>query len=236
MIHNSFSDWPQIYTYILEYEQRGIVTRTFRRLDPERQEAILQAILDESMENGPGAINIKKVADRADVAIGSLYQYFGNRAGLMNFSIELCVRLLTDAFEQFKPFLIGMPLREALSAYLLGGMEWSRTMLGLIQFFGRAAYQGDPALIERVVRPVAMAMRDTTHAILLAARERGEVRPDLDIEAATRTVNAWSICVADSQILPYLNTYFQVTDEEVSFERALQSLLDILEHGISIKE
>jgi TetR/AcrR family transcriptional regulator len=233
MVHNSFSDWPQVYNYILEYEQKGIVTRTFRRLDPQRQEAIVHAILDEAMEKGPAAINIKQVADRAGVSIGSLYQYFGNREGLMNFSIELCVRLLTDAFDQFKPFLTAMPLREALSAYLLGGMEWSRTMLGLIQFFGRAAYQGDQALTERVVKPVAIAMRDTTHDILLAARERGEIRPDLDIEAATRTVNAWIICVADSQMLPYLNAYFQVSDETVSFERSMQSLLDILERGIS---
>jgi TetR/AcrR family transcriptional regulator len=234
MVHNSFSDWPQIYTYILDFEQKGIVTRTFRRLDPVRQEAIVQAILDEALEKGPSEINIKQVASRAGVSIGSLYQYFGNRDGLMSFSIELCVRLLTDAFDQFKPYLTAMPLREALGAYLTGGMEWSQTMLGLIQFFGRAAYQGNPELAEKVVRPVAVAMRDTTRDILLAARERGEIRPDLDLDAATRTVNAWIICVADSQMLPYLNTYFQVSDGVVSFERALQSLFDILERGLMV--
>ncbi len=75
-------EWIQVHTIILELERAGVVTRTFRRLDPERQQAIVQAILDEALEKGPASINIKKVAKRAGVALGSLYQYFGSRAGL----------------------------------------------------------------------------------------------------------------------------------------------------------
>jgi len=62
-----------------------VVTRTFRRLDPERQQAIVYAILDVTIEKGPALLNIKKVAGRAGVAVGSLYQYFGSREGLMSF-------------------------------------------------------------------------------------------------------------------------------------------------------
>ena len=69
------TEWTQITARILEFEQAGLVTRTFRRLDPQRQQAVLVAILDEAIEKGPAAINIKQVAERAGVAIGSLYQY-----------------------------------------------------------------------------------------------------------------------------------------------------------------
>ncbi len=105
--------------------------------------------------------------------------------------------------------------------------------MGLIQFFGRAAYQGDPALAEKVVRPVADAMRLTIREILVAAQSRGELRSDLDLEAAARAVNAWMIALGDSQLLPYLNTYFQVTDENVSFERAMATSVDILVRGLT---
>jgi hypothetical protein len=54
------------------------------------------------------------------------------------------------------------------------------------------------------------------------------LRPGLDLEAAARAVNAWVIALGDSQMFPYLNTYFQVTDETVVFERALESVLSIL--------
>lgn len=218
---------------ILQLEAEGVVTRTFRRLDPQRQQAVIQAILDEAVEKGPSAINIKRVAERAGVAVGSLYQYFNNREGLLNFTTALCVRLLVDAFDQLTPFITGLPLPDALRAYLTGGLEWSQTMQGLIQFYGRAAYQGDPALSESVVRPVATAMRQTLQAILSAAQERGELRPGLDLEAFARVVNVLVIAAADSQLLPYLNNYFQVTDESMPMERVTHALVDLVLRGIS---
>jgi len=232
MVHILYTEWPQVAAVILELEGEGVVTRTFRRLDPQRQQAIVQAITDEAAEKGPSSINVRLVAERAGVSVGSLYQYFNNREGLMGFATSLCVRLLAAAFDQFKPFMVEMPLREALRAYLTGGLEWSRTMQGLIQFYGRAAYNGDLTLADEVVRPVAAAMRATMQAILVAAQGRGELRSDLDIEAAARVVNAWLIALADSQLLPYLNNYFQVVDDSVSFERAMQAALDVLERGL----
>jgi AcrR family transcriptional regulator len=162
------------------------------------------------------------------VAVGSLYQYFNNRKGLLAFTTALTVQLLTDVFATIRPFLLEMSLRDALCAYLSEGMKWGQTMQGLIQFYGRAAYTGDPALTETVIRPVAVAMRETMLEMLTAAQARGELRPGLDLEAAARAVNAWIIALGDSQMFPYLNTYFQVTDETVVFERALESVLSIL--------
>jgi TetR/AcrR family transcriptional regulator len=227
------SEWPQLQTHILALEQEGLVTRTFRRLDPARQGAVIQAILDEAAEKSPTALNIKQVAERAGVAVGSLYQYFGNRANLLAFAVELCVRQMTDLFALSRPYLLEMPLREALTAYLSYGIEWSQTQLGFIQFFGRAAYHGDPELADKVVRPVAQAMREVLQEILTSAARRGELRPEIDVEAAARVVNALTIAVADSQLLPYLNNYFQVTDEGVPLERIIVALVDLVINGIA---
>jgi len=229
----TLSDWTQIHAHILELERKGLVTRTFRRLDPDRQQAILHAILDEAVEKGPTSLNIKQVAERAGVSVGSLYQYFGNREGLLAFAVELCTRWMADIFDEYRPMLAAMPLRDALAAYLLGGIEWSQTQVGLVQFFVRAAYHGDPELAESVVRPVADVIRETTREILAQAAARGEVRADVDLEAIARVVNALLIAVGDSQLLPYLNTYFQVSDEDAPPERVLNALLDLILRGIS---
>jgi AcrR family transcriptional regulator len=230
------SDWTQIHTHILQLEQEGLVTRTFRRLDPERQEAILTAILDEAVEKGPTAINIKQVAERAGVSVGSLYTYFPDREGMLAFAVELCARFVSDAFDQFRPYLLALPLREALTAYLAGGVEWSQAYMGLIQLFARAAYHGDPELAEPLVRPIATSLREMVHDILTQATERGEIRDDLDLEATTRIVHALTIAVGDSQLLPYLNTYFQVNDEDIPPERALDALIEMILHGIGNRE
>ena len=114
----ALSNWTQIHAHILELEQEGLVTRTFRRLDPQRQQAVLGAILDEAIEKGPTSVNVRMIAERAEVSVGSLYTYFRNREGLLSFAVELCVRFIIDEFTAFRPFLSTMGLRDALEAYL----------------------------------------------------------------------------------------------------------------------
>ena len=226
-------DWSQFQIHILQLEQEGKVTRTFRRLDPERQQAVIDAILEESGDKGPTSLNIKEVARRAEVSVGSLYQYFGNRDGLLDFAVALCVRYTIDLFNQYGPMLASLPLQDALRYYIMGGIEWGKTEAGLVRFLGRAGYQGDPQMIESVVRPVADVMLEMTQAILTQAAARGEIRPDLDLEATARAVNATMIAVGDSQLLPYLNEYLKVSDEDMPLERVLDALIQMLIQGLA---
>lgn len=226
------NNWSQFYTYLLEFEERGLVTRTFRRLDPERQQAVLTAILDEAGENGPVDINIKQVAARAGVAVGSLYQYFGERENLLRFTEEITVRYVVDMFQSYRPYLAEMPVHEALLAYVQGGTEWTNTQTGFVRFYAKAAYTGDKELTERVVRPIATVMRSMVVDILTAAVARGEIRADLDVEAASRVINALMIAVVDPQLLPNLNNYFQVYDENLPVERVNVALFELIFRGI----
>jgi AcrR family transcriptional regulator len=213
-------------------EQEGLVTRTFRRLDPERQQAVLSAILDEAVEKGPTALNIKQVAERAGVSVGALYTYFPNRETMLAFAVELCVRFVTDSFNEFRPYLVTMSLRDALSAYMLGGIEWSRMYMDMLRLFARAAYQGDPELAESLVRPIANLLREMVHDMLAQAVERGEIRGGVDLAATERVIHVLTVAVGDGQLLPYLNTYFQLLDEEMPPERVLDAMLDLVLRGI----
>jgi AcrR family transcriptional regulator len=226
------SDWLQLHAHILQLEKEGLVTRTFRRLDPDRQEAVLLAILDEAAEKGPASLNIKLVADRAGVSVGSLYAYFHDRDGMLNFAVELCARFLNAMLNSYRPMLAAMPLRDGLMAYLAGGVEWSQAYMGLLRLFVRAAYQGDTDLAEKLVRPIATTLRETIHDMLAAAVQRGELRADLDLEATVRLVHALMLAAGDSLLIPYLNVYFQVQDETLPPERMLNALLDLILRGI----
>ena len=230
-----YSDWKNFQTHILQLESEGKVTRTFRRLDPERQQAVINAILEEATEKGPASLNIKEIARRANVSVGSLYQYFPNRNGLLDFAVELCVRFTISMFQDIRPLLAAMPLNEALNAYLMGGLEWGQTEMGLVRFFGRAAYQGDPDLAERVVRPIATIMRETLQGILAQAQARGEINASVDTQQATRIINAIIIAVSDTQLLPYLNTYFQITDNTISFEQITPALVEFILRGLGVE-
>lgn len=228
-----FEDWSQFPSYVAKLEASGLVTRTFRRLDLERQKAVVQAILEESAERGPQNLNIKSVAKRSGVPVGSLYQYFNGRQAVLDFSVQVCVDYMVEMFEMSRPYLIEMPLREALTSYLSYGVEWSREQAWMLKLFARAAYQGDKQLAESLVRPVATAMRETTRYMLAAAHERGEIMPEVDLEATARAVNALLIAVADPVLMPHLNAYFQVTEEnKMPAERVFTAAVEMILHGV----
>lgn len=233
MVQQTLYDWAKIQTHILQLEQEGLVTRTFRRLDPERQQAIISAFVDEAIDRGPTAVNVKRVAKRAGVSVGSLYTYFPDRDRMLDFVVEMSVRFVSDEFNSFRQYLLQPRLREALSLYLTGGVEWSKTQIQMVQFFARAAYHRDSNLSDRLVRPIATIMRETLHDILRQAAARGEIRSDIDLEATARVVHALTVAVGDSQLLPYLNAYFQVNDEDMPPERTADALINLILHGIA---
>lgn len=218
---------------ILELEKKGLVTRTFRRLDPDRQTAIMEAIFAESGEKGPSELNIKKVAERAGISVGSLYQYFGNRDNLLVFARELAVYLTAMTFQAYAPDLAALPLEQSIPAYLAGGIELGNTETGLMGFFAAAAYHGSPSDRESIVEPIAQSLLEVIKAMLKAAADRGEIRTDLDLDLTARLVNTFLIAVGDASLLPNLNAYYQLYSPQNSSEKVLETLVDLLFHGLS---
>jgi AcrR family transcriptional regulator len=227
--------FANLSSFIQEAEEKGRITRTFRRLDLEKQQTIILAILDEAAENGPADVNIKQVASRSNVAVGSLYQYFGSRENLLEFTLELVVSQTVALFESYTAELASIPLREGLTAYLGGGIEWGQEQLSMVRLFGQAAYQNAPGLNEKVVRPIATALTGMMRAILLAARERGEIRPEVDLEAATRLLNTLMIALGDAVLFPNLNEYYQLHDVTMTRERILNCFFDFLENSFFVR-
>lgn len=228
----NITDITLTHALILELEAEGKVKRTFRRLDPQRQQQVIQAILDEAAEKGPQAVSIKEVARRAEVSVGALYTYFPHRQGMLDFAIALATRYVCQQFAVYQPLLADLPLRQALQLYLQEGIAWSQQQAGYLQLFARAAYHGHPELAQVLVTPVASALLETVRQVLQAASQRGELRQPIDLEATARLLHGLFIVVGDSQLLPYLNHYFQITSPQVSLPRIMDGLVDLVLHGL----
>ena len=69
----------------------------------------------------------------------------------------------------------------------------------------------------------------------MQAIARGEVKEDIDLDATARVIHTFMITISDSLLLPYLNNYLYVTDEEVGLKRTLGTLLDLVITGIGVE-
>jgi TetR/AcrR family transcriptional regulator len=221
-------------------ELEGLVTRTFRRLDPERMDQVLRAVCEEVYGSGGDELNIKRVARRAGVAVGSLYQYFGNRGNMLKASATLVSDGLAAELDSYREQIAGMPLREGLRVYLEAGIEWAKADASYLRLFGSAAYSssgGDDAaeFKRRLVAPVAKAMQGMIRALIANAAARGELRAGLDVEAAARMANALLIVLGDAILIPTLNDYFLLYDDARGPDELIPLYLDMLESGIAAK-
>jgi AcrR family transcriptional regulator len=207
---------------ILELERAGKVTHTFRRLDRGRQFAVVAAVLCEAAEAGPDGAGVRGIAARAGVSVGSLYQYFPDREGMVCVAAEIAGGLLSAELRHYRDVLAALPLREGLQAYVLAGMEWSRTHEDLLLFFARAAYQGDAGPGGAIIAPVVDELHGMVHAMLAAARERGETAAGLDLDAAARFVHGLTLALGDCRLLPHIEHYYRLLGDMSPQERAAQ--------------
>jgi len=226
---------------LAELRARNLVTETFVRLQPERRNAVVGALLEQAAERGADGINIKLVAREAGVPVGSLYQYFPDREGLVRAACAMTAARLGSAFAAALPYLVDLPLREALETYLVEGIAWSRREGAFLRAFGVAAYRGavvrgDAELRKAFVAPVAEALFGLIRALVEAAEARGELRRGIDIEGASRTTHALLCAAGDALLFPGLDDYYLLYGDGAPPESRIKCIVDILCSGLEARD
>lgn len=74
----------------------------FNRLTVEKRESILNYALSEFGTVGYEAASVRKIADKASMSIGSLYQYFSNKQGMLAVVIEHIFVILNEYIDEIK--------------------------------------------------------------------------------------------------------------------------------------
>lgn len=135
-------------------------------------EGILRATYDLLVERGVQALTVEAVAERAGVAKTTVYRRFRNRAdlstaALARFDDELDGVVLPDGLRlQLRTFLVAFA-----TTFERVGLDVLGTML---------SEPADSELLELHRARVVVPHRERMSALVRAAQERGEVRPDFD--------------------------------------------------------
>ncbi|EIR3896337.1 helix-turn-helix transcriptional regulator, partial [Enterococcus faecium] len=74
----------------------------FNRLTVEKRENILNYALSEFGTVGYEAASVRKIADKANMSVGSLYQYFSNKQGMLAVVIEHIFVILNEYIDEIK--------------------------------------------------------------------------------------------------------------------------------------
>jgi TetR/AcrR family transcriptional regulator, cholesterol catabolism regulator len=130
-----------------------VVTELGSAAQRERRQRILDATLTLASKGGYEAVQMRAVAERADVALGTLYRYFPSK-------IHLLVSGLAREFERAQERLDRSPLP--------GATSYARTVYALSRV--TKSMQRDPLLIEAMTRAFMFADLSAASEVNAVAR------------------------------------------------------------------
>ncbi len=155
----------------------------FRKLKPEKQEAILSAAAEEFAERGYEAASLNRIIERAGSSKGSVYYYFEDKADLLATVVERAVeRAMAEVkwptLESFTAENYWERVR-SIALESLPLMEQSTWYIRIMRSFYRL--RDEPAAMEATSQVLDLS-RNLTREFFRRGQELGVVRTDLPLE------------------------------------------------------
>ena len=161
-----------------------------RALRSDVTDGIIEAVLDELADVGYGRLSMDGVARRAKAGKAALYRRWSSKQ-------EMVLDAVTTISVPALPETSG-DLRTDVAALVRGVDEWisdPRMTRVLPDLLAEAVRNTD--LADALTARIGVTRRESGRVVIMAAIDRGEVRPDVDLEYALDLVAApvfWRIC------------------------------------------
>lgn len=155
----------------LEPRKRPVQTRSSVTVD-----ALLEATIQVLLESGKERLTTTRVAYRAGVSVGTLYQYFPNKSALLQAALQRHLDTVMNAVEEVCRQQRGKTLSQMATAlvyaFLEAKMKNVKTSVAL--YFASSDLDGI-----KIARRIAVRMNHALVAMLKTAREGLSTDPEL---------------------------------------------------------
>jgi len=179
-------------------------TPTFRKLEPSRQEAILDAASSVFAERGYHGANIPVICERARVSTGALYKYFRNKEALFRAVLDRGVDIIQafygtiapgEIFTTIATVLEGIvPLTESFRPYLILYIDIGGYSLNTFADYISERFEG--------------VGQDFFYHLVEAAKARGEVDAHIESDHAAYLIDSYVILFAYSLVSEHYRRRF----------------------------
>jgi AcrR family transcriptional regulator len=148
-----------------------------RPLDESVGKAILDAAWRLLLQDGYSRMSIARVADEAGVGRPAIYRRYSDKA-------ELVAAVIADKTSRVQPIDTGSARQDLIEHLEFARKRFAMPLAGTLL----VEQSKHPELLEQFRRGMLVPRRDQVAAALERGKERGEVRPDLDVKLAAHAV------------------------------------------------
>jgi len=149
------------------------------------REKILRAGIACFAERGYAQTSNRDIAAGAGITAGSLYHYFDSKAALFEEALRFCTATLLEAYRGACADAAAETTVEQLCLGLERVVAVSREWPGMVRFAGHAAAEIRRSVeLHWLEEDTARAFPEFFRTLLRQARARGELAPEIDLDAA----------------------------------------------------
>ncbi len=192
--------------------------QTFLNLPLERRNRILETAIDEFSQNSFASASISKIAAKADVAKGSMYQYFENKKDLYKYILEISAQKKQEYLIDCLHSLEHLYFIDVIKELYIKGLEFASDNPKLAGIANNFLKENDMKFKKEIMGISIEKSNQFFEILIEKAKEKGEINPKID----TR-VGAYIITSLNTSVIDYLLSYMQ-------YEELLQSKDELMDN------
>ncbi|GAB6096400.1 TetR/AcrR family transcriptional regulator [Desulfatiferula olefinivorans] len=165
-------------------------SKTFLNLDPAKQQAIIETALAEFGEKGYQAASINTMVKRLGIAKGSVYQYFSDKESLFLYLFARSMDEVKHYLRTVRDRSTERPLADRLRMTLSEGVRFIESRPAIYTLYVTLYHDRTLPLRETLLKSIRANSLDFIGSLLEQAKDRGELRPGIDIPTAGFMIDA----------------------------------------------
>ncbi len=204
---------------------------TFKKLSPEKQQAILNAAASVFAEGGYHFGRISKICEKAMISNGALYKYFQNKEGLFLTVVDNCIFLLeSELFSKMLPS--GESVFKSIEKHLKANVQFSKKYSDYLRIYLDLASPSMEMFATDTSEKIEITAKKYTIKLIEEGKNRGEITKNITNEAAAYLVDSFMTFFAYSLVCEYhakrFDSFFSVSGKHLTIEKRSQIILEIL--------
>ncbi|MCB9480538.1 MAG: TetR/AcrR family transcriptional regulator [Desulfobacteraceae bacterium] len=210
-----------------------MTNNTFLNLPDEKKEKIIAVSTNEFAAKGYRGASINSIVKKLKIAKGSIFSYFGDKEGLFLHIFKFAVEKVKDYLRDVRENTKDQNIFERLKKILQAGVDFTDRHPNIYRVYIRMLLNSDIPLREDMQKSIREYAHEFLCELLYDAKEKNEIRKDLDIKIAAFTIEAVMDRFLQTRILPFLDPGADIYGaDRKKCEELIDQIISILKKGI----
>jgi len=206
---------------------------TFKNLESDKQQRIMDTAVDEFSSHGFRQASVNRMVQKLGIAKGSMFQYFGTKEGLFHVVFDHAVELVRRSLRQAKQHTVETDFFERIRQSLIAGVDFIDRHPKVYKIYLKMVFQEDFPLRAEFLQQVHLFSAEYLRPVVESGMARGELRSDLDIDAAVFFLDALLDRFLQAYCISFLDAgsgLYQASKGEM--EKRVEEFIQLLKRGM----